>query len=80
MDEEISVQELNAQIAGLTRELVQESQLAATYRNQRDRLASSCGDLERRLERMESEVIRLKAMLFDYIEAIGGTLEDITDD
>lgn len=80
MDEEISVQGLNAQIDGLTRELVQANQLAATYRNQKDRLASSCGDLERRLERMESEVIRLKAMLFDYIEAIGGTLEDITDD
>ena len=74
--EKMTMQELQAQIDGLTRELQRADQLAATYRNQKDRLASSCGDLERKLEAMEADNTRLKALLFDYIEAMGGTLEE----
>ena len=74
--EELTMQELQAQINGLTRELLQAQTLAATYRNQKYKLAAACGDLERKLETMEADNTRLKALLFDYIEAMGGTLEE----
>lgn len=75
MDEAIMAQEMETQIAALSRQLLVTQQEAAALRNQKDRLAAQITNLEGVIENLHDENTKLKAELYEYITACGGLLD-----
>lgn len=75
MDEAIMAQEMESQIAALSRQLLVTQQEAAALRNQKDRLAAQITNLEGVIESLHDENTKLKAELYEYITACGGLLD-----
>lgn len=75
MDEAIMAQEMETQIAALSRQFLAAQQEAAALRNQKDRLAAQITNLEGVIENLHDENIKLKAELYEYITACGGLLD-----
>lgn len=75
MDEAIMAQEMETQIAALSRQFLAAQQEAAALRNQKDRLAAQITNLEGVIEKLHDENTELKAELYEYITACGGLLD-----
>ena len=75
MDEAIMAQEMDTQIAALSRQFLAAQQEAAALRNQKDRLAAQITNLEGVIENLHDENTKLKAELYEYITACGGLLD-----
>lgn len=75
MDETIMAQEMETQIATLSRQFLAAQQEAAALRNQKDRLAAQITNLEGVIENLHDENTKLKAELYEYITACGGLLD-----
>ena len=75
MDETIVAQEMESQIATLSRQFLAAQQEAAALRNQKDRLAAQITNLEGVIENLHDENTKLKAELYEYITACGGLLD-----
>lgn len=75
MDEAIMAQEMETQIATLSRQFLAAQQEAAALRNQKDRLAAQITNLEGVIENLHDENTKLKAELYEYITACGGLLD-----
>lgn len=75
MDETIVAQEMETQIAALSRQFLAAQQEAAALRNQKDRLAAQITNLEGVIENLHDENTKLKAELYEYITACGGLLD-----
>ena len=75
MDEAIMAQEMETQIAALSRQFLAAQQEAAALRNQKDRLAAQITKLEGVIENLHDENTKLKAELYEYITACGGLLD-----
>ena len=75
MDETILAQEMETQIATLSRQFLAAQQEAAALRNQKDRLAAQITNLEGVIENLHDENTKLKAELYEYITACGGLLD-----
>ena len=75
MDEAIMAQEMETQIATLSRQFLTAQQEAAALRNQKDRLAAQITNLEGVIETLHDENTKLKAELYEYITACGGLLD-----
>lgn len=75
MDEAIMAQEMETQIAALSRQFLAAQQEAAALRNQKDRLAAQITNLEGVIENLHDENTKLKAELYEYITACGGLLD-----
>ena len=75
MDEAIMAQEMETQIATLSRQFLAAQQEAAALRNQKDRLAAQITNLEGVIETLHDENTKLKAELYEYITACGGLLD-----
>ena len=75
MDEAIMAQEMETQIAALSRQFLAAQQEAAALRNQKDRLAAQITNLEGVIAKLHDENTELKAKLYEYITACGGLLD-----
>jgi len=75
MDEAIMAQEMETQIAALSRQFLAAQQEAAALRNQKDRLAAQITNLEGVIENLHDENTKLKAELYEYITACGELLD-----
>lgn len=75
MDEAIMAQEMETQIAALSRQFLAAQQEAAALRNLKDRLAAQITNLEGVIENLHDENTKLKAELYEYITACGELLD-----
>lgn len=75
MDETIMAQEMETQIAALSRQFLAAQQEAAALRNLKDRLAAQITNLEGVIENLHDENTKLKAELYEYITACGELLD-----